>query len=1047
MHQFDVNRELTTILESITDAVFALDHQWRFTYLNTEAERILFRKREGLLGKNVWEEFPAAVDLVFYREYHRAVEDQVTVEFEEYFPPLETWFEVRAYPYENGLAVYFQNINRRKRMEEELRRSEEHLRAVLVQYGSDIITVVDAEGTITYESPASERVLGYKSEELIGTNAFNRIHPEDLERARREFSETLNGPVVGRRIEVRFRHADGSWRYFEVLPNNLLDDPDIRGVVINSRDITDRKEAERLLQERSRAIEASVDGVAVVGAEGRYTYVNQAHARVYGHNNPAEMLGQSWRALYDADQLDRLDRHAMPRLKNEGYWRGEVIGRRRDGSTFPQELSLSRLDEGKIVCVIRDITWRKATERRLAWLASFPELNPSPVVEADPSGQVTYANPAAEQLFPDIRDLGTNHPLLADYEGLDAKLRNSPEDILSDEVRVGDYFYYRAVSRTPEDLYRVHFLDITRRRQTEEDLRTSQSSLYEAQRVANIGNWEYYPREDRASWSDQIYRIFGLPPREETPHYREFIKAIHPTDRRMLHGLFQESLRHRKPQDKDFRITRADGEVRWVNAQYAMVYDGEATRAVGTLHDITGRKQTEDALRLSEASLAEAQRIARVGNWEASQISRRSARSGQNMRWSEEFYRIFGFAPREITPTFDAIIEATHPDDRERVGRAVRDATMKKEPLLKLEHRVLHSDGEVRTVQAQIETRYDASSGRPVTRFGTVLDITEFKQAEETQAQLASIVESSQDAILSKALDGTVESWNSGTERLYGYSAKEVVGQHISILAPPDLPNDALEVLRRVSRGDTVERRETVRMKKNGERIEVSLTVSPIRDPSGSVTGASSIERDITGRKALERELEHQAFHDTLTDLPNRALFENRLRHALDRLDRRGEYVALLFMDLDDFKVVNDSLGHLVGDQLLVAAARRLESVLRSEDTVVRFSGDEFVILLEGAERARETTRVAERVIESLRAPFDLGDEEVTTTASIGVSYGFSSQDEAEELLRQADVAMYEAKAGGKGGGKGGYCVFEPEMGVRVEERQAACSSRRWAFG
>ena len=186
--------ELATILESISDAFFALDHQWHFTYLNSKAERVLQRPREELLGKNVWEEFPEAVGSAFYTEYHRAVEEHITVEFEEYYPPLEMWVEVKAYPSEAGLTVYFRDINRRKRAEEELHRSKERLQAVLVQYGGDLIAIGEADGTIRYISPASERALGYKPEVLIGANAFDWIHPEDLDLARSRFAERLQTP-------------------------------------------------------------------------------------------------------------------------------------------------------------------------------------------------------------------------------------------------------------------------------------------------------------------------------------------------------------------------------------------------------------------------------------------------------------------------------------------------------------------------------------------------------------------------------------------------------------------------------------------------------------------------------------------------------------------------------------------------------------------------------------------------------------------------------------------------------------------------------------
>lgn len=210
LQNFDTNTEFASILESITDAFFALDQQWRFTYVNSEAERVLQRPRDELLGQNVWEEFPEAVGSTFYTEYHRAVAEQITVEFEEYYPPLETWVEVKAYPSEAGLVVYFRDTNRRKRAEEELRKSEERLRAVLVQYGGDLIVIAEADGSLRYLSPASERTLGYKPEALVGTNMFERIHPEDVELATSRFSERLKTSGQGPELELRFRHADGS---------------------------------------------------------------------------------------------------------------------------------------------------------------------------------------------------------------------------------------------------------------------------------------------------------------------------------------------------------------------------------------------------------------------------------------------------------------------------------------------------------------------------------------------------------------------------------------------------------------------------------------------------------------------------------------------------------------------------------------------------------------------------------------------------------------------------------------------------------------------
>jgi len=191
-----------------------------------------------------------------------------------------------------------------------------------------------------------------------------------------------------------------------------------------------------------------------------------------------------------------------------------------------------------------------------------------------------------------------------------------------------------------------------------------------------------------------------------------------------------------------------------------------------------------------------------------------------------------------------------------------------------------------------------------------------------------------------------------------------------------------------------------------------------------------NLARTLEAEKELEAQLRHQAFHDPLTKLANRARFMDRLEHALQRAAGRGQGLAVLFMDLDDFKAVNDSLGHPVGDRLLVDVAERLLANLRPGDTAARFGGDEFAVLLEDALELRDATTVAARMIESLRAPFTLGDTEVFVRASMGIAAG-ASGDAPDELLRRADVAMYAAKADGKGR----FTVHEPAMDESIVGR------------
>jgi Amt family ammonium transporter len=210
---------------------------------------------------------------------------------------------------------------------------------------------------------------------------------------------------------------------------------------------------------------------------------------------------------------------------------------------------------------------------------------------------------------------------------------------------------------------------------------------------------------------------------------------------------------------------------------------------------------------------------------------------------------------------------------------------------------------------------------------------------------------------------------------------------------------------------------------KDGRLLPVAHTTSPvIRD--GEVVGSVIAFRDISERKAFEQELAHQAFHDTLTGLANRALFLDRLSQAHARASRTGSLYSLLFIDLDRFKIVNDSLGHQAGDQLLIEVANRLKLCVRPGDTFARFGGDEFVVLLEDLVDDEDAITVTERILEELRAPFRVEGRDVSASASIGVVIGDRTYESADHCLRDADVAMYRAKARGKAT----YEVFRPEM-------------------
>src|SRR5829696_306835 len=286
-------------------------------------------------------------------------------------------------------------------------------------------------------------------------------------------------------------------------------------------------------------------------------------------------------------------------------------------------------------------------------------------------------------------------------------------------------------------------------------------------------------------------------------------------------------------------------------------------------------------------------------------------------------------------------------------------------------------------------------------------------------------------AIIAADPQGKVIYWNRAAQELYGWSAEEAMGRPIMEVTPSEaLMEQAEEIMSELMAGRSWTGEFVVR-RKDGTTFPALVTDTPAHDDEGNLVAIIGVYTDITERKRMEERLEYQAFHDLLTDLPNRRLFMDRLRQTLRRTERRHERkVALLFMDLDNFKIVNDSLGHELGDKLLVAVVERLRSSLRPGDTLARLGGDEFTVLVEDVRSPENVVRVAERIAEDLRGPFVIEGRELFVRASIGIAMGDARAKSAEELLRDADTAMYQAKEDAAD-----FRMFDPGMYERVLER------------
>ncbi|MCY7322484.1 MAG: diguanylate cyclase, partial [Phormidesmis sp. CAN_BIN36] len=328
------------------------------------------------------------------------------------------------------------------------------------------------------------------------------------------------------------------------------------------------------------------------------------------------------------------------------------------------------------------------------------------------------------------------------------------------------------------------------------------------------------------------------------------------------------------------------------------------------------------------------------------------------------------------------------------------------------------------------------NQGNPAGTLITFKDITERKWLEEYLRLLESVVVNANEIVMISQAEPTQDPLslrivyvNAAFLRVTGHNSAEVIGQSAQLLLGAHTSASELDRIRTSLLNFEAVKAELILYHKDNTHFWVDLNTVPIRNEQGQVTHFVSVMREVTERKQAEERLRLNAFHDSLTGLPNRLLFMERLEQTVTRSRQNADQqFAVLFLDLDRFKVINDSLGHLIGDQLLIAIARRLEACVSREDTVSRLGGDEFTILLECIQNLEDAKKIAERVHKALSAPFTLSGHEVFTSASIGITLSTTQYERPEDLLRGADIAMYRAKASGRAC----HEVFDTEMHTRV---------------
>jgi len=587
--------------------------------------------------------------------------------------------------------------------------------------------------------------------------------------------------------------------------------------------------------------------------------------------------------------------------------------------------------------------------------------------------------------------------------------------------------------------YNTMWRDISEHKRIEDRLQENRRMLTTL--IDNLPGLVYRCRNDR-DWtmeymSEDTTDITGYPVQDFISGRIYWGLIIHPEDQEPVWEKVQAAVQAHRPFELEYRIQHQNGREKWVWEQGCGVFDPEGGLIAleGVRFDITDRKRleqiaTEDELKIHH--MLEANPTIMV------------AMKVENRRiipyWmSDSITRIFGYTVEEaLAPTWWP--DRLHPEDRDYCVAGLKGLLDRE--YYSYEYRLKHKDGHYLYVHDELRILRD-DSGMPIEVLCTWSDITrQQEEREKIQFYTAAFANTTEGVVITD-LQGEIRSVNHAFEEITGYSEQELRGQNPRILHSGKHDEEFYQSMWRRLKDTGVWQGEIWNRRKSGEIYPQWLNITTIFDDQNRPSHYVGVSTDVSQRKLTEYKLEHLAHYDALTDLPNRLLLQLRLEHAMQQTARHKGRVGIVFIDLDDFKKVNDSLGHTTGDELLKAVAGRWLKRLRAEDTLGRLGGDEFLLLLENIKSTDEVGVVVRDLLTSIDEPFVLSNgNEVFVEASIGVSIYPDDGTETGTLLQNADLAMYRSKDRGRNF----ISFFTDEMGITANERLSLETALRQAL-
>ena len=540
--------------------------------------------------------------------------------------------------------------------------------------------------------------------------------------------------------------------------------------------------------------------------------------------------------------------------------------------------------------------------------------------------------------------------------------------------------------------------------------RSEQSDLFHLAEniILNVGVGIYIVQHGKFVYVNKLYqKITGYSDTKFIGTYS--LDHIYPDDREMVREQAIKRLKGKSSDAYEYRFIRKNDEVMWVLEMVtSIVYKGERA-TLGSFLDITERKRTEESLQLSEEKYRTILKNIEDGYYEVDL-------AGNFTFFNDSMCQILGYTKEELMGMNNR--QFTDKENAKKLFITFNEVYRTGKPAKEFGWQIIRKDRTKRYIEVSVSLQKN-SSGKPIGFRGISRDITERRQMEEmlrqSEEKYRTIIEEMEEWYLETDLAGNLLFFNEALARTLKYSQKELNGLNYRSFMRQEQAEEIFKVFHQVyETGNPIKDYPYKFIWPDGAIAYAELSIFPKQDRENKVFGFRAVGHEITERKKAEEQLNYIATHDPLTGLPNRMLFLDRLKMAIAQTKRNNQKLAVMMLDLDHFKNVNDSLGHMVGDQLLKEIGLRLSGRLRQNDTIARLGGDEFIILLPEIGRVEDSAEAAGKILNAFQQPFICGSHKIISSTSIGIAIYPDDCQDTDSLLKNADMAMYYVKAHGR---------------------------------